>query len=140
MGIIAVVTARLTKRAVVNGSVANIGIQSGCCQLHGQAIQDHRPKKSLAMPDHVGQQQTDHGRRHIGNTGSQAIKPWTHQPFQIRQTLKARHLDDGHGGCRHGDVMATLQFGDGAEQTQSMPNKERAINTPPETRAVRVGE
>ena len=118
MGIIALVTARLTKRAVINGSVANIGIQSGCCQLHGQAIQHHRPKKSLAVPGHVGQQQTDRGRRHIGNISSQANKPWTHQPFQIRQTLRARHLDDGHDGSSHGHVLAKLQFGDGAEQTQ----------------------
>ena len=37
MGIIAVVTARLTKRAVVNGIVANIGIQPGDDQLHFHA-------------------------------------------------------------------------------------------------------
>ena len=69
------------------------------------------------MPGQKGQQQTDRGGRHIKDTGSQVIKPWTLQPFQIRQTLKARHLNDGHGDSRHGDVMATLQFGDGAGQT-----------------------
>ena len=47
---------------------------------------------------------------------SQAIKPWSLQPFQIRQALKTRHLDDGRGGVRHGRLLATLQFGDGAGQ------------------------
>ena len=57
------------------------------------------------------------GGRHLGITGGQAIKPWALQPFQIRQTLKTRHLDVGRGGSRHGHLMATLQFGDGAGQT-----------------------
>ena len=110
-------TTRLTKRAVVNGSVANIGIHPGDDQLHVQAIQHHRPQQSLAVPGQVGQQQAHGGRRHFGITGGQAIKPWTLQPFQIRQTLKTRHLDVGRGGSRHGHLLETLQFGDRAGQT-----------------------
>ena len=62
MGIIAVVTARLTKRAVVNGSVANIGIQPGYGQLHVQAMQHNRPQQTFAVPGQVAQQQARHHR------------------------------------------------------------------------------
>ena len=96
-----------------------MGIQSGGGQLHVQAIQHHRPQQSLAVPGQVGQQQAHRGCCHFGITGGQAIKPWALQPFQIRQTLKTRHLDVGRGGLRHGRLIATLQFGDGAGHTPS---------------------
>ncbi|QNJ03898.1 DUF1651 domain-containing protein [Synechococcus sp. PROS-U-1] len=42
--------AMLTKRAVVNGSVANIDIQPCDDQLHVHAIQHHRLQQSLVVP------------------------------------------------------------------------------------------
>ena len=52
-------------------------------------------------------------------TTGPGLHPRSFQPFQIRQTLKARHLDVGRGGSRHGRLIATLQFGDGAGHTPS---------------------
>ncbi|MCB4398397.1 hypothetical protein [Synechococcus sp. MU1625] len=49
MGIIAVVTARLTKRAVVNGSVANIG--EHCVQHHSLPQQAGVFKRQQTIPD-----------------------------------------------------------------------------------------
>ena len=94
-----------------------VDIQSGGGQLHVQAIQHHRPQQSLAVPGQVGQQQAHRDRSHFGVTGGQAIKPWALQPFQNRQTLQTRHLDVGRAGARHGRLLATLQFGEGAGQT-----------------------
>ena len=45
---------------------------------------------------------------------SPVARPWSLQPFQIRQTLKTRHLDVGHVGSRHGRRIAKLQLDDGA--------------------------
>ena len=109
-------TTRLTERAVINVSVADIGIQPGGGQLHVQAIQHHRPQQSLAVPGHVSQQQAHRGRCHLGITVGQAIELWALQLLQSCQTLQTRHRDVG-GGSRHGQLSAVGQFGEGAGQT-----------------------
>ena len=55
----------MTKRVVVNASVANIGIQPGGARIHVQAILHHRSQKSLAVPGQVSHQQTHRGSRHL---------------------------------------------------------------------------
>ena len=64
----------------------------------------------------MGHQQAQ-GDRHRFRVAALQLKPRPLQSFQIRQALKTRQLDVGRGGSRHGHLMATLQFGDGAGQT-----------------------
>ena len=66
-------TTRLTERAVINVSVADIGIQPGGGQLKLHAIQHHRPQQSLAGLGHLSQRPN---------------KPWPFHSFQIRHTCK----------------------------------------------------
>ena len=64
----------------------------------------------------MGQQQGQHGGRHLRVTGCQVVEPWPLKSFQFRQTLQTRHLDVGHEGSRHEHLLGRLQFGDGAGQ------------------------
>ena len=118
-------TSRWTSRAVD----IVVDIQSGGGQVHVQTIQHHRSQQPLAVPRQVGQQQAHRGGRHFRVAGCQAIDPWPLHSFQVRQSLQTRHLDVGRGGSRHGRLVASTHFGEGASCSNSAAGRQHLVVT-----------
>ena len=111
-----------------------VDLQPGGGQLHVQAIQHHHHQQHFDVPGQIGQQQLNRRGRPLGIIVGKAVELRALQLFQIRKTLQTPHLDVGRGGSRHRPLTATLQLGDGAEQTpphaELVPRHFNSINPP----------